>query len=81
MKMSRSCAGSCPLVATTILAACWLALGACQSSSPPRTGIDTVPDGGADLASGDVPGAADDAAALDVPAGPVEVSLNESTYT
>src|SRR4051812_48224711 len=80
MTMSRSCAGSCPLVATTILAACWLALGACQSSSQPRTG-DTVPDGGADLASGDVPGAADDAAAPDVPAGPVEVTLSESTYT
>jgi lysophospholipase L1-like esterase len=64
-----------------ILAGCWLALGACQSSPQPRTGIDIVPDAGADVATGDLPGATDDAAAPDVPAGPVEVSLSESTYT
>src|SRR5581483_9327257 len=67
MKTRRAGERARPMVAATVLAGALLALGACQSSQP-RTGIDIVPDAG-------------DASATDAPAGPVAVSLSESTYT
>jgi len=63
-----------------LLAGWVLALGACQSSPQPRSGIDIGPDAGADVASGEVT-TTGDAAPPDAPAGPVAVSLSESTYT